>query len=162
MTASHNEEKFNALVQSIDFDLRYRSFCKERINLSVPSGRSIDLSDVTSCVERLPLSFRYMKSEKFFRHQEKFDGFTLLFHLSVRGSVIQPMIYLKTGEGIVGDPFAMLTWAALKRREGVVMPPERELALCFSNTDELYEALEFSTTLYVEMRKITIEASPWS
>lgn len=147
-----SDDEFQDVLRSVNFDQRYLAFCKDRIHLEVPGGLGIDLESIKDSVERLPLTFRYMKSENFFRYKEKIDESTLLFHLSVSGSVVTPMIYLDTPEGVLGDTYPMLASEVLAGRHGSAMPAEREFALCFSDPSSLYDALEFSVALFMDAR----------
>lgn len=163
MAAETDEQRFYEVLKGMELDLRYLDFCrKRRAERGRPQRVEMTLPEITACVERLPLVFRYVKSEKFFRFREKINGATLFFQLSMRSDLVTPAIYLETEEYAYGMPLARLSLRLIKTREGYQAPQPSELALPFSGDDDLFSALEFVTSLFMEARDALKAAAPWA
>lgn len=162
MSADANETRFHEILKDIELDLRYAEFCASRFTWSRRNGSGLDLPTIKERVAELPLPFAYRRSESFFQHREKIaDGVTLLFHLSVRSTLVEPMIYLKVERDVYGDPLAMLTVQLLKGRPGTEPPEPRRLALLFADADDLSTALDFVARLFLEVRANVRSGAPW-
>lgn len=80
----------------------------------------------------------------------------------MRSDLVTPMIYLETEEYAYGMPFAMVSLRLIKTREGYQAPQPSELALPFSGGDDLFSALEFVTSLFMEARDALKTAGSWA
>jgi hypothetical protein len=80
----------------------------------------------------------------------------------MRSDLVTPMILLETEEYAYGMPFAMLSLRLIKTREGCQAPQPAELALPFSGEDDLFSALEFVTSLFIEARDALKIAGSWA
>lgn len=162
MSDDATEARFHAILRDIELDLRYAAFCTARIaRPNRPTGR-FDAATIRQCVDGLPLPFDHRRSEDFFRHRAELDdGATLLFHLAVRGRLVEPMIYLKVGAAVHGAPLAMLTLDLLRTRPGTEVPEPRRLALLVNDAEDLSTALGFVTELFLLVRTSVRSAGPW-
>lgn len=160
--AETDEQTFYDAVRGTELDLRYLDICrKHRAAVGQSQDDELDLAEITAVVERLPLPFKYVKSETFFQYREKLDGATLFFHLRLRHDLVTPMILLETEEYAFGEPFARLSLRIMKTREEYELPEPRELGLPFSSATDLFTALELATSLFLDASTELKAAGPW-
>lgn len=159
---SNLHDKLLDVLSSVDFGQRYLSYCRGTKDLKTANAMWVVPEAVEEAVDRLPLKFRYMKKGDFFRYEEDVNGSGLRFQLSITNPIVTPLIYLKTEGEIIEDSYAGLAIDILDRDETQEQIPEREFALCYSSSKNLYDAFKFSTDLFMEFRAALLKTAPWS
>lgn len=154
-------DEFLDVLRSIDFDFRYLACCRKRKNLDVGNAMWVIPEAMKEAVDRLPLEFRHT-SESGFCHEENFGEFKIHFNILVQDPIVSPMIYLEVAGKIIGDNYAGLAIDIMESRQVEKMPANREFALRYSSSRDLYDALEFATALFLDAREALLKASPWS
>lgn len=162
MASGSIEDKFLFLLRDIGFDRQYVELCRERTRREVSPEGSVGQQDLKEALELLPISFKYIKSESFFRHREKCDGYTLTFSFSVSGSRLEVLTYLRTEKGVVGSPFPRLAGMVNEIRDEPAEFQQGDRTLRFSDAADLADAVDSAASLYQEIREAVRAAEPWS
>lgn len=82
---------FNSSLYAINYISRYKELCKEFNDLeNAFRGNNTDLYD--RLISKNGYNFKYFKSERFYRINEKFGDYKFNFQLTLHGGLVEAMI----------------------------------------------------------------------
>jgi hypothetical protein len=91
------DKQLKSKLEKVDFVIRYMNICNKYSNYD-KSMDSVNIEEVKEIFESLLLPFKFYKSERFFKLNEKVDSYYLQFNIVVKSGYVQFIWHIKQNE----------------------------------------------------------------
>jgi hypothetical protein len=145
------------VYKSIDFCNRYENISKNHSQFE-DRLKNYSNDEVIKLISELGYKSKYIKSDNFFKIQDKILNFKFYFHICLKHGIVELIIGAVNAENdefITGSVFGRL-YRLIKYAEGVVLE-ENITCPVFRHYDDLREILKEAFTIYEDFKREVIK-----